>query len=701
MSFSLDNQPVFKARDISTLKRRAPSVLGQEGGEDHLPEVGEVIKDRYLIERMIGKGQFGWVFLVRHIWLGRLFAMKVMHPRVAHDKQWVDRFREEARQTSALGHDHIVFVTDFDRCDKLGYFFVMEYIEGVTLSSIIKHSESNLDPLRALKIIFQASDALAVVHEVGVVHRDLKPSNIMVCERDGDDFIKLLDFGISSNVFEVSSSKKLYGTPAYMAPEQTRTMSVDGRADQFALCTILYQMLTGRRPWSIRRWADASLSARINKPVKPVSKLREHMMLNQELDAVIARALSLEPERRWEDMRAFAYALYVAAELESHHNISNQYAALKRSMDGESSFGLAGQPSMVTLMEQDSYVLSDEYEPRNKVPTRAVSAMTFRTNERLLREWSEGNLSQGVAHVHTSRLCGPGELLGVRMVLEEQQLVVMLIGDAATITPDEAMPSTDMQGVTRQVRHSVEVRFDAESMARLGAIVKSLTGEQEILPESMVKMVRPMGLDDMLSTGEAFLISRLTEPMQIQDLRRLFSGLSFELDEVLMKLVHKGFVSVAAPVSVEDLPRGIAFDSDVFGSMRLDDLTSVAGTHDTQDRLEAPRTTGEQRRVTLDHYMYDEDQISHVLELVAFFKRTQNDEAAIETLRRAIEVSPTQGEFYHQLALLYAKGPQGSRRAMRAIQAALELEPTHPEFLRSQDYIRTLYLRDKKRLRAM
>ncbi len=718
MSDSFDEQPVFKARDRTSLRtKRGQRAVAHD--YEYLPSIGDVIKDRYMIEEVIGKGQFGWVFLVRHVWLGQLFAMKVMHPRVAGDAQWVDRFREEARQTSALGHDHIVFVTDFDCAPNVGYFFVMEYLDGVTLSSLIKHRSQLMDPERAIKIVLQACDALSAMHEVGVVHRDLKPSNIMVCQKDGEDFIKLLDFGISSTVFEVSETRKLYGTPAYMGPEQTRRMTEDGRSDQFALATILYQMFVGERPWKIKKWSDASYKAREGVQFQPVSERRNHPMLTRELDAVLSRALELDPEDRWEDMKEFAYALSMATGVSSEAWCLGSSGGVGASENDDEEQGLGDVPSFVTLLEQDSCAhdsdgLSSMQEGRldyrerltSSLQGRALVSMTFRTNERFLREWSRADgLKLGRVDLRTPRLYGMGEAIDVRVVVEEEGLVMVLKGEVLSVYECEpekrsASEEYEQEPITRLVRHGAVVRFLPESQDRLkslaNALIRELSGE--LLEQSIVKLKRAMEPSDWLSTGEAFLISRLSEPMNVRDLRRLFSGLSFELDEVLLGLVHRGFVQVNHDM-LSDIYTSEASMSQEFLSMEIEEheLSSMSGVEESL-RVSGLTVTGESNalRTSGGYYMYNQEQVEHVLELVAFFKRTHNDEAAIETLQRAIEGSPAEGEFYHQLALLYARGDYAPRRAMRAIDTALELAPKNEGYAHSREYIRTLYRRYKK-----
>ena len=236
-------------------------VSAREQSIPRSPNIGGLIDSRYRVIKRLGSGSFGEVVLVEHTFLGQRFAMKLLHHDIAEDPSWVLGFYEEARATSLIGHENIVFITDFGRCPTYGYYFVMEYLDGHLLQQIKRSHRGRADyPLqRAVEIGIQVSHGLAAVHDIGIVHCDLKPANVMIIDRpDGSILCKILDFGISNRVVgSLEGDTSVFGTPTYMAPEQTVTMEVSGRADQFSLATILYELLVGRLPWDIRHWDHA------------------------------------------------------------------------------------------------------------------------------------------------------------------------------------------------------------------------------------------------------------------------------------------------------------------------------------------------------------------------------------------------------------------------------------------------------------
>lgn len=636
-----------------------------------LPRPGELINGRYVVERKLGQGQFGWVYLVRHALLDQRFAMKIMNPRLANDDSWVTRFREEARLTSLLGHEHIVFVTDFDRCNTFGYYFVMEYLEGVPLSHIIK-KRAPIKPRVAIDFILHASSALAAVHDVGIAHRDLKPSNIMIVRHeDGSRLPKLLDFGISSSVVEAAETPKLYGTPAYMAPEQTRTMDVDGRADQFSLACILYEMLTGQRPWTVKKWRDASAKVRARTPVTPPSKLVDHDMITEELDAVIMRALDLDYRKRWFDMDSFAFALRTAAgvsptPMSDPRDAQNSMLSTSMTSPGtlETITDLA-QDSMVVLVGDHGLDYSEEFEGA-PLDFRPVISLNFRTNARLKREWMR-NMRAGGVFVPSATLLPVHTQVRLQIVLEQEKSAIDIEGTVVNTQP----ASITTPG-------GFGVSLSMVSMERLRQLMRSFDLEIGFSADALVQPARQMRVDDDLDTGSAFAMSRLSEPLHVRELRNLFSGLPFVLDEVLVELQRKGLVQiteVASNPSETMLPE-------------VAEQLEAKNTTDPLDVTRAPwlRSTSRDGQ----YQIYDQNEIDQVLELVEYFKRTHNYMGAIHALRKAIDVSPTVGEFYRQLALLHARFKRDMNRAYKAIECAIQLDPGNPSFKLTREYLQNL-----------
>jgi serine/threonine protein kinase len=209
----------------------------------------------YRILSKIGTGGMGAVYLAEHPLIGKRVALKVIHRELAGNRDVVSRFFQEARAVNKIGNEHIVEIHDFGVTGEGDHFFIMEYLEGRTLASILSR-EAPLDVMRSLHLGAQIATALAAAHAAGIIHRDLKPDNIMLLPRLGDqDFVKVLDFGLAK-VFSAATAVKtaagvLLGTPHYMSPEACESKGdVDHRTDIYALGVLLFQMMTGALPFS-------------------------------------------------------------------------------------------------------------------------------------------------------------------------------------------------------------------------------------------------------------------------------------------------------------------------------------------------------------------------------------------------------------------------------------------------------------------
>ncbi len=258
------------------------------------PALGRVIGGRYRLDSRLAAGGMGEVYQATHIELGRKLALKLMRPALSAETSFVERFRREAMTASRLGHPHIVDIIDSGRSDDGQFYFVMEFLDGKTLSALIDQGPVAL-PL-ALDLVTQIALGLDVAHRAGVVHRDLKPDNVIVLDREGRPFVKLVDFGIAKVV--ASADQKLtthgliMGTPQYMAPEQAAGLAVDARADVYALGLILFELLTGHPPLT-GETASLIMSAHISKlaPSLPAA-------FPASLRTLVARALAKSPAER-------------------------------------------------------------------------------------------------------------------------------------------------------------------------------------------------------------------------------------------------------------------------------------------------------------------------------------------------------------------------------------------------------------------
>jgi tRNA A-37 threonylcarbamoyl transferase component Bud32 len=278
---------------------------------DELP-AGASLDDKYRVVRHISSGGMGAVYEVEHRGLGKRLAAKLLKPELSKRADLLERFRREARAASAIGHEHIIEVTDLGQTAHKVPFLIMELLSGQTLSALCK-AERRLEPARAVHIARQILSALDAAHARGIVHRDLKPENVFLIQRGGDpDFVKLLDFGIvklldENEELELTRAGQVVGTPTYMAPEQARgEKNVDGRADLYGVGAILYRMVTGQRPYTAPNFNALLFAIAQGQLVRP-RKLEPGV--SPHLEAAILRAMAIDPRARFQTAAEFDEAL--------------------------------------------------------------------------------------------------------------------------------------------------------------------------------------------------------------------------------------------------------------------------------------------------------------------------------------------------------------------------------------------------------
>ncbi len=269
--------------------------------------VGMIVGGSYRLLRVIGEGGMGSVYEAEHLRVPRKFAVKILKPEVASNQEMFDRFRREAEIASASGHEHVIEVIDFNVTDDGAPYMILEYLDGETLARRI-HRLGRLSVEATMNLVDSVAGALDATHEKGVVHRDLKPQNIFLIKRGKrDDFVKVLDFGISKVLHDASMATKsgsLLGTPNYMAPEQLsgHATDIDRRTDVWALGAIAYECLTGTVAFNGPTVPGILYQVCHGQP-KPLRQLVAD--LPDDLPRVITRALEKERDYRYFDAGTF------------------------------------------------------------------------------------------------------------------------------------------------------------------------------------------------------------------------------------------------------------------------------------------------------------------------------------------------------------------------------------------------------------
>lgn len=269
------------------------------------PRIGSTLADRYRILAPLGEGGMGTVYRGVHEALRRPVAIKFLQQKIHGNREMVARFEREAVTAANLRHPNIADAIDYGTMPDGTLYLVMEFVEGLSLRQVITHGQG-LPMERVLRVLEQMAAALDLAHSMGIVHRDLKPENILVFDRGTErDVVKIIDFGIArinSATFEtnpaaLTQAGAIFGTPQYMAPEQVMGQPVDGRADQYAVGIIAFELLTGTQPF-----AGDNFSELVMKHVGAPAPLSSERAGNVPpfMDAAIARMMSKMPEERFD-----------------------------------------------------------------------------------------------------------------------------------------------------------------------------------------------------------------------------------------------------------------------------------------------------------------------------------------------------------------------------------------------------------------
>ena len=309
--------------------------------------VGQVVSGRYRIQKLIGEGGIGAVYLAEHTHMRKRVALKLLHAEMSTDEEVLARFRREAEAAAHVEHPNVAAATDFGQTEDGAFFLVLEYVEGTSLRDVLK--DGAMLPARALHVARQIAFALERAHGAGIVHRDLKPENVMLVHKGDDaDFVKVLDFGIAKvephphrdATQPLTKLGTILGTPEYMAPEQALGETVGPPSDLYAVGVMLYEMLTGKHPFD----ADdrmAVLSMHIVAPVPKMTDRSPAIDVPPPIEELVRRLLEKDSKLRPTGARALIDAIDIAA---AQSGVALPHATSMRSFGRESNPDLLRSP---------------------------------------------------------------------------------------------------------------------------------------------------------------------------------------------------------------------------------------------------------------------------------------------------------------------------------------------------------------------
>lgn len=302
-------------REARALRKQeeTPSSSVAEQAAAHMNEEGGLLAGTsYKLKKKIGEGASGTVWEAEHVELGRKLAIKVLSHEHGSATDAIERFRREARLVASLSHENLVHLADFGRAQDGRVFLAMELLDGKTLDEVL--GERTVSWQQAVELSIQATRALEAAHASGLVHRDLKPANLFLTKAGT---VKLLDFGVAMALSDTPGTETkqkgfaIFGTPEYMAPEQVAGEAVDARCDVYALGCVLYELLTGDKPFEGPSSVVVLGKQLREKPESPRSRAPSRD-IPVAVDAVVMRALEKKPEDRFPSAKAMRMALEAA-----------------------------------------------------------------------------------------------------------------------------------------------------------------------------------------------------------------------------------------------------------------------------------------------------------------------------------------------------------------------------------------------------
>src|SRR5262245_56074760 len=497
----LMDRPLRQAVDIIS-----PSSSSRDNSQSYSGEMVGV----YRLIKELGRGGMGTVYLAFDTRLGRRAALKLLPSRLVNNPERVRRFQREARLVSALNHPNIITIYDFGR-ENGRYYIVSEFVEGRTLRSFVGSPDVSLN--RILDQVAQVASALEAAHAAGVVHRDIKPENIMVRP---DGYAKVLDFGLAkltepesggdeaktdvswmSLDFETRTGMVL-GTINYMSPEQARGQKVDGRSDLFSLGVVLYELITGHRPFGGKTWHHTIVAITDAEPPPIASDTQGAPAALQE---IINRALSKNREQRYQTARA------LLADLETLKGGLAADTRIQRA-GTESSQEVTTTDEQISRMATLSVVIANQ-GARDKV-MGAASPLAGLKRRRLIAAVGIIILAAAAAYFYFGRGFSPGRPALTDPALTDKDTI--LLADFVNTTSDAVFDGPLKQGLAVQLEQSPYLNIFPEERARETLRLMERSHDEKITRELGREICQRRGIKALLvgtiaSLGRNYVIT--------------------------------------------------------------------------------------------------------------------------------------------------------------------------------------------------